>query len=107
MSGDGGRKGRRLSSDEHSLWQGVTRSITPPRKRPAKPDPEIEEPQPRRPAARKPQMTAVPVPPPKKAAPAPAALDRRLKQKISRGSQKIEGRLDLHGMRQSEAHDAL
>ena len=107
MSGDEGRKGRRLSGDEHSLWQGVTRSIAPLRKRAAKPDPDpdIEAPPPRRPAVRKSQpVTMIAAPKP---VPGPAGLDRRLKQKISRGSQKIEARLDLHGMRQGEAHDAL
>ena len=30
-----------------------------------------------------------------------------MKQRIARGRQEIDGRLDLHGMTQAEAHDAL
>ena len=39
--------------------------------------------------------------------PALAPLDRRTKQKLSRGRETIDARLDLHGMRQDEAHGAL
>jgi DNA-nicking Smr family endonuclease len=34
-------------------------------------------------------------------------LDRRLRQKLARGAQKIDARLDLHGHTQSQAHAAL
>jgi len=34
-------------------------------------------------------------------------IDRRLKQRLARGQIEIDGRIDLHGMRQSEAHVAL
>ena len=44
------------------------------------------------------------LPPP---APAPIALERRKARKLSSGRIEIDGRIDLHGMRQSEAHDAL
>ena len=44
------------------------------------------------------------MPPP---APAPIALERRKARKLSSGRIEIDGRIDLHGMRQSEAHDAL
>ncbi len=43
-------------------------------------------------------------PPP---APAPLSLERRKARKLSSGRIEIEGRIDLHGMRQSEAHSAL
>ena len=46
-----------------------------------------------------------------KPAPKPASplesLDRRLKQRLARGTQTIDDRLDLHGKTQSEAHAAL
>ena len=48
---------------------------------------------------------AKPVPKPKE--PALAPLDRRAKQKLARGTQAIDARLDLHGRTQSEAHAAL
>jgi DNA-nicking Smr family endonuclease len=36
-----------------------------------------------------------------------APLDRRFKQKLARGSEPIDGRVDLHGLTQAEAHDLL
>lgn len=37
----------------------------------------------------------------------PAQIDRRTLEKLKKGQIKIEARLDLHGMRQAEAHEAL
>jgi DNA-nicking Smr family endonuclease len=34
-------------------------------------------------------------------------LERRLKQRLARGTRAIDARLDLHGFTESEAHDAL
>ncbi|MEL6298179.1 MAG: Smr/MutS family protein [Pseudomonadota bacterium] len=42
-----------------------------------------------------------------KAGASPSALDTRTQRRIARGRDDIEGRLDLHGMRQTEAHGAL
>jgi DNA-nicking Smr family endonuclease len=36
-----------------------------------------------------------------------APLDRRAKQRVARGRDAIEARIDLHGMTQSQAHTAL
>jgi DNA-nicking Smr family endonuclease len=36
-----------------------------------------------------------------------APLDRRSKQKLARGTQTIDARIDLHGRTQAEAHAAL
>jgi DNA-nicking Smr family endonuclease len=47
-------------------------------------------------------------PAPSRIAPPPLApLGRRLKQKIGRGSEPIDARIDLHGMTQASAHGAL
>jgi DNA-nicking Smr family endonuclease len=51
-----------------------------------------------------PRVSAPPPPPPQKPI---APLDRRTKQKLARGREAIDARLDLHGMTQSEAHMAL
>jgi DNA-nicking Smr family endonuclease len=108
---------RRLTDDEHALWQGVARSVSPLRKRarrtaisepgetaktPPKPTPKLR-------AATAAKKAPVPAaPPPKPAGPPPLApLGRKLKQRIARGSHTIDGRLDLHGFTQAEAHDAL
>jgi DNA-nicking Smr family endonuclease len=45
-------------------------------------------------------------PAPKAASPL-ESLDRRLKQRLARGTQTIDARLDLHGKTQNEAHAAL
>ena len=36
-----------------------------------------------------------------------AAIERRLKQRLSRGQREADAKIDLHGMRQDEAHAAL
>lgn len=118
MSGEEPRKGRRLSQDEHTLWQGVTRSIKPLRKRAAtrpesksasKPAPAADVEKPAIAKLRKAVAARnVSPPPPKPKAPPPLApIERRLKQKIARGNRDIDGRLDLHGHTQAEAHSAL
>ena len=40
-------------------------------------------------------------------APTPVPLDRRLKQRLARGSEPIDARVDLHGLTQAQAHDLL
>lgn len=99
---------RLLSDEEESLWSGYARSVTPLRPVEAK-------------AASKPKRTAAAAATEKAAAPPRAMpqhhvaqkspplapLDRRLKQRLARGRDAIEARIDLHGMTQSEAHGAL
>jgi DNA-nicking Smr family endonuclease len=52
---------------------------------------------------------AAPPSPPSPPPPGPplAPLERRLRQRLSRGSHPIDAVIDLHGMRQEEAHHAL
>ena len=45
--------------------------------------------------------------PPGKKTPPLAPLGRRLKQRVARGREPIDARLDLHGLTQTEAHAAL
>jgi DNA-nicking Smr family endonuclease len=102
---------RRLSDEERVLWKGVTRSIMPLRKASAL-EPNSDEPAaaPSSPKtrARSGAVVATPVVAPKRVAPPPLApLSRRHKKRIARGNHAIDGRLDLHGMTQAEAHDAL
>lgn len=110
-----GRLGRRLSEDETTLWHGVTKSVTPLRKRHVevkhKDDdhPGVAAPKapPKKPTHHAtPPITAaikLKIPQP----PALAPLDRKTKSRIARGTHRIDARLDLHGYTQSEAHDAL
>jgi DNA-nicking Smr family endonuclease len=104
------RRPRGLRDDEHALWKTVTRSIKPLRKvapeadgspapapqaNPVAPSPPLRAPV-SRPAATQPAN-----PPPL------APLERRMRQRLAKGQVAIERRLDLHGLTQREAHDAL
>jgi DNA-nicking Smr family endonuclease len=112
MSRDGNRR-RVLTQDERVLWTIVTKSIAPLRAgTPERPDDDsaAEAPIPVRPAKR-PAKPAPVVPPrpkqPPPPAPALAPLGRRMRARVARGKEAIDGRLDLHGLTQSEAHSAL
>jgi DNA-nicking Smr family endonuclease len=114
------RHRRRLSEDEHRLWSGVIRSIKPLKRKPAGPpahDP-VATPGERVPPPPPARRRADPAPPRHAAAkstatpavkpvPSVARLDRRQKQRLARGTEPIDDRIDLHGKTQSEAHAAL
>jgi DNA-nicking Smr family endonuclease len=101
---------RSLSDDEHALWTGFARSIKPLHRAPVSAKPAAGKklaqetitapPTPLRPAARREA-------PPEKKAPPLAPLGRRLRQRVARGREPIDARLDLHGYTQTEAHAAL
>jgi DNA-nicking Smr family endonuclease len=101
---------RSLSDEERALWRGIARSIKPlPRAKQAE---EISAAAVPSKTAAEPAITAKPAPvrqppPPQKEAPPLAPLGRRLKQRVARGREPIEARLDLHGHTQNEAHAAL
>ncbi len=101
-------------SDDASLWDRVTRDVAPlqgRRQSPPKPTPkQAVTPAERKPAA-KPPPAAPPPPKPAELPPlapgASAGLDKRTAQRLKRGQLAIDGRIDLHGMTQAEAHGAL
>jgi DNA-nicking Smr family endonuclease len=102
---------RKLSEEDHALWHKVTRSVAPLKRRSARSDPEAA-PTPRKISAAAPARAAtLPVRPtpttPKKSAPPLVPLDRRSKQRLARGTQAIDARLDLHGQTQERAHATL
>jgi len=91
------------------LWARVARSARPLRKGTVVP--RAAAPKPRaKPQAKESTPRAKPAPKPA-AKPVPAArgetLDRQTARKLERGHVAVEGRLDLHGMRQRDAHAAL
>lgn len=101
------RRGKILSEADLALWRQVARSVKPLAGR--LPEPEAPEPPPLVVAE-----TAAPVlivaAKAKLAKPAPpplAPLERRLRTQLRRGQQSVEAVIDLHGMRQDQAHDAL
>jgi DNA-nicking Smr family endonuclease len=129
------RTERNLTQSEVALWVHVARSVRPlsaqvvrkttaPEKPVSPPEKDEKLAVSPRGIAGQPMVkptrqakAAKPAAPPKPApaAPAPAApalkplapLERRLKTQLRRGIQPIEAVIDLHGMRQDEAHGAL
>jgi DNA-nicking Smr family endonuclease len=103
---------RQLSDEEEALWAGFTRAIKPLKS--AKPAAKsslnsstilsvASTPAPSQ--TRSHSVTTRATPP----APSPplAPLGRRLKQRVARGREPIDARLDLHGMTQQQAHSEL
>ena len=101
-------KRRLLSYDERVLWTAVTKSIAPMRE--ALPEIEPSEPPTSsdKPVSKRAARPQAPLPAPAKPSPPPLQpLDRRTRQRVARGREAIDGRMDLHGLTQSEAHAAL
>jgi DNA-nicking Smr family endonuclease len=106
------RQRRRLTQDENKLWSGITRSVMPLKRRrsPAHQHEPIQT-RSERAAPPSPARPRAEAPAPRHAAPKPAPsfapLERRQKQRLARGTSPIDGRIDLHGKSQGEAHAAL
>jgi len=103
-----GKRGQDGENDAE-LWARVAESARPLRKRTV-----VQLPEP--PAAPRPRKAAKapePPPPTPKAPPKPAptvrgeALDRQTARKLEGGRLPVEAKLDLHGMRQRDAHAEL
>jgi DNA-nicking Smr family endonuclease len=116
---------RRLSLEEHTLWRGVARSVAPLKRRAhvlladalemgaMERKAKSAAPKHIQPASVRATPTGKSAAAPMAAAPRPAAaqpllpLDRRLMQRLARGTVEIDARIDLHGRTQAEAHAAL
>jgi len=116
---EGRRRKRVLSQEEAELWAKVTRHDTPlERLRPERPH-EAAPPAPpgvppvlsagaaAPPAAAPENVPAKPAKNGQATPPPPAPFDHREAKRIARGRREIDARLDLHGMRQQDAHAAL
>ena len=114
------RRPRLLTVDERMLWRAAMKTVQPlpgrvlpvdPLPPPEPPKPEAEksgvtgDPGKKTPAA--PPRQILPVVPPPLSAGAMAGLDRRTAERIRRGKLLLEGQIDLHGLRQDEAHRVL
>ncbi len=101
--GGEGRRARKLSALDLELWSAITADVKPFRDRPVVPKPAPA------PAARSADtMTAPrPAPSPHKRADPPMTLDETTRRKLQRGQLDVDVKLDLHGLRQQEAHAAL
>jgi DNA-nicking Smr family endonuclease len=105
---------RHPSRDELLLWRHAVRDAAPLKGKSASPsEPEESEPPPPPSPPPKPVVTIAPPPPrPKKALPILTSgtavdIDKRSAERLKRGQMAIEGRLDLHGQTQAQAHGAL
>jgi DNA-nicking Smr family endonuclease len=119
MSRDGKRR-RGVSYEDRVLWSHVTKAIKPLRaealsapdeeddaapeaSKAAKHPPKFSKP----PRAKAAAAPPAPKPPAQPMAPQLTPLGRRMKQRVARGKEAIDARLDLHGYTQDEAHGAL
>jgi DNA-nicking Smr family endonuclease len=106
-------KSRTPNDEERLLWRQVTRDVQPLRPREPEPDPVRQaqpEPIPTAPVAARPSAVKPPAEP---ASPRRlrlgdvSGIDGHRADKLRRGKTVVEARLDLHGLRQVEAHEAL
>jgi DNA-nicking Smr family endonuclease len=111
------RRARALTPDEVALWREAMRGVVPARIQPATELPATPS-QPAPVPAPSPEAAAAPpVPIAVRRQPRPTTqrldargpvdLDRGTWRRLRRGQYPIEARLDLHGMTQARAHDAL
>lgn len=119
LSKPGGKRaaGNSLSEEERALWEHAARGLKPLKGKKSRvhgaSDDAIGASPPRLRAQEKPAPSPRAVTPPAKVAKTPAGppplapLDRRKARQIGSGRIEVEARIDLHGMRQSEAHTAL
>ena len=106
MSSSDGKRRRVLSAEERVLWTAITKSVAPLRvSDTAEGDESLEH------TARQIEVPSVkpgPATPAPNTLPPPLApLGRRMRTRAARGKEAIDGRLDLHGLTQNEAHTAL
>lgn len=101
---DPSHKGRKLAAEELELWRAVTANVRPREPRKARippvadhtPNPVVEH----RSMAEHPQK-------PKNVTRSLGAIDRRQQRDLTRGRLQIDARIDLHGRRVAEAHQAV
>lgn len=111
------RPGRKLSPEDRILWARVTRSVTPLAGKAAGEGDDGDPDEfavlfrttgaaaaPASPQSQPP--AAMPARPAGTASPAPA-IDRTTRARLARGRLPIEGKVDLHGLTQGEAHALL
>lgn len=99
------RKGE-ITAEDHALWAHVVRSATP---LPGRALPELPEfaPEPDPPRETDKPLLVLPAEPKARALPPLSGIEKRMVKEVARGHRAIDSRIDLHGMRQAEAHAAL
>ena len=107
MSADEGKPRRRLSDEERKLWGHFTRSVAPLRRPPVPAGPPSVVASSKTKSATQVRALARAAAPAARTAAGLEPFDRRLKQRLARGTEPIDARIDLHGKTQNEAHAAL
>lgn len=110
----------RLSREDAELWSKVAESVKPLKPaRPLAPPPEPSAPDTEEAetaaaatnaklrSVKRNDQSQIPTKPLSHRAATPPKIEPRTRQRISKGQLPIEARIDLHGMRQKEAHEAL
>jgi DNA-nicking Smr family endonuclease len=108
---------RPISDEERALWQMIAKTATPlKRRRKSEPTPAKAEekpaPKPARAKSRPTSPPPTPVPPPPQRPHElkhgmSVGIDKRQADRFRRGKTPIEGKIDLHGRTQAQAHDDL
>jgi DNA-nicking Smr family endonuclease len=107
---------RRVTPDELELWRHVAQTVRPIKSKRRQTPPKEAEPGAPPTKATRPAVPAAPAAKPQPPAPAkPHALthglshgiDRRQAERFRKGKLAIEGKIDLHGRTQQDAHDDL
>jgi DNA-nicking Smr family endonuclease len=103
---------RKLSEEERELWERLGRSVRPLPGRRSPDDPPPDEPAGPAPAAgekpvRAARSASAPQSPARPEQPALAPLEERTRRRLARGIVDVDARIDLHGMRQERAFNAL
>ncbi|MBY0612848.1 MAG: Smr/MutS family protein [Beijerinckiaceae bacterium] len=118
MAGGAMKRVRALTERERALWAHVAKSVLPIKRGspPATVPMEalleelVERPGAIGPApspAAPPSLPLDPKPQAKPKSPPLAPIERRLRQRLARGQRAVDAKIDLHGLRQDEAHAAL
>lgn len=114
---------RHLTKEDEALWEHTASTLKPLREKKSRHHPSVADPDetpppfaPKPKAAAKhvaekaektPAKPSPPATPPPKSTPDLNAFDRKAARRLRGGRIEIEARIDLHGMRQHEAHVAL
>jgi DNA-nicking Smr family endonuclease len=100
---------RTLSRGELELWAHVAGKVRPLPGRAAPTLPPAPDPPPKPAAPREAPSSAAAPTRPQAPAPRPplAPIERRLLRQVTRGQREVDAAIDLHGLRQADAHRAL
>ena len=102
------RAAKKLTDEDRVLWSLVAKSAKPLKgRKPVEDEPPTSAVEEKIPSAAAVSAATLPAPAPPKRQLVSHVLDRATLDKLSRGRLPIEGRVDLHGMTQSEAHSLL